>query len=258
MARALRPVIAGNWKMHGTLASARALAAAVRAGVEAAEAAAEVVVCPPHPHLAAVAEVLAGGPVALGAQDCHALPAGAHTGDVSAAMLADCGCRFTIVGHSERRAEHHETDGVVRGKALAALEAGLTPILCVGESAAERAAGRAEEVVVVQLAGSLPEAFCAAGGIIAYEPVWAIGSGRTPTGPEIAAMHAAIRRALAARFGEAGAATRILYGGSVKPENAGAILSLPEVNGALVGGASLSAEAFLAILRAAGQRGRHG
>jgi triosephosphate isomerase len=250
MAKALRPVVAGNWKMHGTLASARALAAAVRAGAEAAEASAEVVVCPPHPHLAAVAEVLAGGPVALGAQDCHALPAGAHTGDVSAPMLADCGCRFVILGHSERRAEHHESDGIVRGKALAALEAGLAPILCVGETAAERSAGRAEEVVVVQLAGSLPERFCAEGGIVAYEPVWAIGSGRTPTEPEIAGMHAAIRRALSARFGEAGRTTRILYGGSVKPGNAAAILKLPEVNGALVGGASLEAEAFLSILRA--------
>ena len=251
MPNRLRPVVAGNWKMHGTLAAARALAGAVRAGTEAAETGAEVIVCPPHPHLVAVAEVLAGGPVALGAQDCHALPAGAHTGDVSAPMLADCGCRFTIVGHSERRAEHQESDGIVRGKALAALEAGLTPILCVGESAAERAAGRAEEVVVVQLAGSLPDRFCADGGIIAYEPVWAIGSGRTPTEPEIAAMHATIRRALTARFGEAGKAARILYGGSVKPGNAAAILRLPEVNGALVGGASLQAEAFLAILRAA-------
>jgi triosephosphate isomerase len=246
----IRALVAGNWKMHGTLARARALAAAVRQGAEAAPPAADLVLCPPAPHLAAVAEVLAGSAIGLGGQDCHAAGEGPHTGDVSAPMLRDAGAGWVILGHSERRFGHGETDAVVRAKAEAALAAGLTPILCVGETIEEREAGRAEEVVVVQLAGSLPEGVCAAGGVVAYEPVWAIGTGRTPSADDIETMHAAIRAALLARHGAAGRGVRILYGGSVKAANAAQILALREVNGALVGGASLDAAEFLAIAAA--------
>ncbi|MGY4800383.1 triose-phosphate isomerase [Teichococcus aerofrigidensis] len=240
----MRPLIAGNWKMHGTLAEATALARGVAAGPAAG---ADLLVCPPFPHLAAVSEALRGSHVALGAQDCHADAKGAHTGDVSAPMLKDVGARFVILGHSERRADHGESDAVVKAKAEAALAEGLVPVVCVGESEAQRLAGEAEAVVAGQLAGSLPAGFAAAGGVVAYEPVWAIGTGRTPTEADIAAMHARIRAELEQSFGEAGAALRILYGGSVKPGNAQAILALPHVDGALVGGASLKAEDFLGI-----------
>jgi triosephosphate isomerase len=255
MTTPIRPLVAGNWKMHGTLAGARALASAVRAGAEAARPVAELVLCPAALHVAAVADILSGGPVGLGGQDCHAAAEGAHTGDVSAPMLRDAGCGFVILGHSERRAGHGETDAVVRAKAVAAMAAGLTPIICVGETLEEREAGRATDVVVGQLAGSLPDGFCASGGVVAYEPVWAIGTGRTPSADDIETMHAAIRAALVARHGPAGRGTRVLYGGSVKPGNAGGILALPEVNGALVGGASLKAEEFLAIAAAVGRGG---
>lgn len=244
MTPGVRPLIAGNWKMHGTLAEATALARGVAAGPAAG---ADLLVCPPFPHLAAVSEALRGSHVALGAQDCHADAKGAHTGDVSAPMLKDVGARFVILGHSERRADHGESDAVVKAKAEAALAEGLVPVVCVGESEAQRLAGEAEAVVAGQLAGSLPAGFAAAGGVVAYEPVWAIGTGRTPTEADIAAMHARIRAELEQSFGEAGAALRILYGGSVKPGNAQAILALPHVDGALVGGASLKAEDFLGI-----------
>ncbi len=243
MTPSIRPLIAGNWKMHGTLAEARSLACAVRDG--ASGLGCELLLCPAFPHLAAVGAILGAGPVRLGAQDCHAAAKGAHTGDVSAPMLRDIGVRYVILGHSERRANHAETDAQVRAKAEAALAAGLIPVVCVGEREAERLAGRAEAVVGAQLAGSLPDGFAAAGGVVAYEPVWAIGTGRTPTEAEIAAIHAAIR-------GRVGATTRLLYGGSVKPGNAAAILGLPNVDGALVGGASLVAADFLAIGRAVG------
>ncbi|WP_204623471.1 triose-phosphate isomerase [Crenalkalicoccus roseus] len=244
----MRPLIAGNWKMHGLRADGLALARAVAAG--AGDVAAELLVCPPFTLLAAIAEALSGGPVAVGAQDCHAAPKGAHTGDVSAPMVRDAGARFVILGHSERRADHGESDGLVRAKAEAAIGAGLVPIVCVGESEAQRLAGQAELVVTAQVDGSLPDGFAAAGGVVAYEPVWAIGTGRTPTEAEIAAIHAAIRSGLRTRFGAAGEGMRILYGGSVKPGNAAGILALPHVDGALVGGASLVAEDFLAIARA--------
>ncbi|MFN6954362.1 MAG: triose-phosphate isomerase [Acetobacteraceae bacterium] len=246
----MRALVAGNWKMHGTLGRARALAAAVRQGAEAAPPQADLVLCPPALHLPAVAEALAGSAIGLGGQDCHAEAEGPHTGDVSAPMLRDAGAGWVILGHSERRAGHGETDSAVRAKAEAALAAGLTPIVCVGETLEEREAGRAEEVVVVQLAGSVPEGFCAASGVIAYEPVWAIGTGRTPSPADIETMHAAIRAALVARHGAAGKAVRILYGGSVKAANAAQILALRDVNGALVGGASLDAAGFLAIAAA--------
>lgn len=247
MTPGVRPLIAGNWKMHGTMAEAAALAGAVRDG--AAGLPADLLVCPTFLHVAGVAALLAGSPVAVGAQDCHAAAKGAHTGDVAAPMLRDAGATHVILGHSERRADHSETDAEVRAKAEAAAAAGLTPIVCVGETEAERLAGRAEEVVSRQLAGSLPDGFA---GVVAYEPVWAIGTGRTPTEADIAAIHAAIRAALAARFGAAGGRMRILYGGSMKPGNAKAILALPNVDGGLVGGASLVAADFLAIARAAG------
>lgn len=248
MTPSVRPLIAGNWKMHGSMAEAARLAGAVRAG--AAGLGCDLLVCPTFLHVAAAGAALQGGPVALGAQDCHAQAKGAHTGDVAAAMLKDAGCAYVILGHSERRANHAETDAQVRAKAEAALAAGLTPIVCVGESEAERLAGQAEAVVAAQLAGSLPDGFGAAGGVVAYEPVWAIGTGRTPTEADIAAIHAMIRAALVARFGAAGAGLRILYGGSVKPSNAVAILALPNVDGALVGGAALAEADFLAIARA--------
>jgi triosephosphate isomerase len=241
MTPGVRPLIAGNWKMHGLAADGLALARAVAAG--AAGLAAEILVCPPATLVMAVAAAVQGGPVAVGGQDCHLVAKGAHTGDVSAPMLADAGARYVILGHSERRADHHETDAVVKAKAASAIAHGLVPIVCVGETLAQREAGQAEAVVRAQVAGSLPEGFVAAGGVVAYEPVWAIGTGRTPTEADIAAIHAALRQAV-------GSTTRLLYGGSVKPANAAAILALPNVDGALVGGASLVAEDFLAIARA--------
>ncbi|MBE9604599.1 triose-phosphate isomerase [Acetobacteraceae bacterium H6797] len=247
----VRPLIAGNWKMHGSLAEAAALSGAVASGAASAPPAADLLVCPTFLHVASVAAAMKGGAVAVGAQDCHANAKGAHTGDISAAMLADAGATFVILGHSERRADHGETDAVVKAKTEAAIGAGLTPIVCVGETEAERRGGQAESVVAGQLAGSLPEGFAAAGGVIAYEPVWAIGTGLVPSEADIAAIHGMIREKLVAAFGEAGKTLRVLYGGSVKPNNAKAILALPNVDGALVGGASLKAEDFLAIAAAA-------
>jgi triosephosphate isomerase len=249
MTPGVRPLIAGNWKMHGTLREAATLAEGIRAGAVAGPLAADLLICPPFLHVQVLAAAMLGQPVAVGAQDCHAKPKGAHTGDVSAPMLRDVGATHVILGHSERRTDHGETDAAVRAKTDAALAAGLVPVVCVGETEAERLAGEAEAVVTRQLAQSLPDGFA---GVVAYEPVWAIGTGRTPTEADIAAIHGVIRRELSARFGAAGAATRILYGGSMKPGNAKAILALPNVDGGLVGGASLVAEDFLAIARAAG------
>ena len=195
-----------------------------------------------------MAQALAGGPVAVGGQDCHAATHGAHTGDIAAPMLRDAGATHVILGHSERRQNHAETDAQIRAKTEAALAAGLVPIVCVGETDAERSAGRQDAVVAGQLAGSLPDGFR---GIVAYEPVWAIGTGKTATDADVAAMHAHIRAELVRRFAEAGRTTPILYGGSVRGANAPGLLAVPEVGGALVGGASLKAEDFLAIARAA-------
>ena len=242
----MRQLIAGNWKMHGMGGEAAALAGAIRAG--AAGLACDLLVCPPFTQLVPVAGMLAGSTVAVGGQDCHAEAKGAHTGGISAAMLADAGARFVILGHSERRANHGETDAGVRAKAVAAIAAGLTPIVCVGETEAERTAGWETGVVGGQLSGSLPEGFS---GVVAYEPVWAIGTGKTATEDDVAAMHGFIRQALVRQLGEAGSLVRILYGGSVRPANAAELLAVPEVGGALVGGASLVAEDFLAIARAA-------
>jgi triosephosphate isomerase len=247
MTPGVKPLIAGNWKMHGTVAEAAALAGAVKAG--AAGLPADLLLCPTFLHLAGVVAAVAGSGIGVGGQDCHHAAKGAHTGDVSAPMLKDAGASHVILGHSERRTDHGETDATVRAKAEAATAAGLVPIVCVGETEAERLSGQAEAVVGRQLAESLPDGFA---GIIAYEPVWAIGTGRTPTEADIEAIHTLIRRALTGRFGAAGATTRILYGGSMKPGNARAIMGLPNVDGGLVGGASLVAADFLTVARSAG------
>jgi triosephosphate isomerase len=240
----VRQLIAGNWKMNGLSEQAAALAG----GLTRAPAQADLVVCPPFTQIAQVAAILRGTAVRVGGQDCHVSRSGAHTGDVSAAMLADLGCSAVIVGHSERRRDHYETDALIKAKAEAAHQAGLVPIVCVGETAAQRDAGHAEAQVCAQVEASLPQGFF---GAIAYEPIWAIGTGRVPHEANVAAMHAAIRTALIRLLGPSGATLRILYGGSVKPDNAAALLAVPDVGGALVGGASLDAAAFLAIAAAA-------
>jgi triosephosphate isomerase len=245
-----RPLIAGNWKMNGHVDDGTALARAIAAGVPEGRGAPELLVCPPATLIALVRRETAGSGVALGGQDCHARASGAFTGDIAAAMLADLGCGYVIVGHSERRQLHRESDHEVKAKAVAAQEAGLTAIVCIGETLAERDDGRTLAVIEAQLAGSLPEGATAADLVVAYEPVWAIGTGRTASVAQVDEVHAAIRRALAARPGGA-APVRILYGGSVKPDNAAALLALENVDGALVGGASLDAKAFLAIAAAA-------
>ena len=247
---ARRPLIAGNWKMNGLQADGIALAQAVAGDVGKPGAiACELLVCPPATLVMTVAQALAGSAVATGGQDCHAKVSGAHTGDVSGAMLRDAGATYAIVGHSERRTDHAETDAQVQSKALAAQAAGLTAIVCIGETEAQYVAGETLAVLARQIAGSVPEGAKAANTVVAYEPVWAIGTGRTPTNDEIAAAHAHIRAELAKRSGEA-AAVRLLYGGSVKPSNAAEILRLADVDGALVGGASLNAADFAAIARA--------
>ncbi|MDA8052112.1 MAG: triose-phosphate isomerase [Rhodospirillales bacterium] len=247
-------LVAGNWKMHGLAAEVAALAHLLVSGAGRIDPErAALLVCPPFTAVASVGAILNGSTIALGGQDCHPFPAGPHTGDISAPMLRDLGARYVILGHSERRAGHGESDALVRAKAVAAAAAGLIPIVCVGESLAQREAGRDAEAVSAQLSGSLPDDFAspASSGIVAYEPVWAIGTGRTPTSAQVTSMHALIRACLATRFGPPGRTLAILYGGSVKPENAAAILSLPDVGGALVGGASLVAANFLAIAAAA-------
>ncbi|HEX9433481.1 MAG TPA: triose-phosphate isomerase [Burkholderiales bacterium] len=233
-------LVAGNWKMHGSRAANRALLDAILEGLP--KGVAQGAVCPPFPYLAEVAERLRGTPLALGAQNVSEHAQGAYTGEVSAAMLADVGCRYVIVGHSERRQIFGESDAEVAAKFAAARSAGLTPILCVGETLAEREGGRTEEVVARQL-GAV--AFSQA--VLAYEPVWAIGTGRNATPEQAQAVHAFLRKRV-------GQDTPILYGGSVKPQNAAAIFAMPDVDGGLIGGASLVAADFLAILQAAGTK----
>jgi triosephosphate isomerase len=248
---AQRPYIVGNWKMHGT----RAMLTEARAIDRAAERLmkAEVALAPPFTLIHAIRSE--ADLIGVGAQDCHTAEGGAHTGDVSAAMLKDAGADFVIVGHSERRADHGETDALVKAKAEAALAVGLGVIVCVGETEAQRDSGQADTVVSAQLDGSLPRAEGAAEKLtVAYEPVWAIGTGRTPTTAEVGAMHRGIRARLQAIYGEEADPIRILYGGSVKPENAAELLAADEVGGALVGGASLTAESFLGIIVAAAER----
>ena len=240
----LRPLVAGNWKMNGLAASeaelARMIAGAV--GLQC-----DLLVCPPATLIVEFAAAARGSPVAIGAQDCHPDASGAHTGDIAAEQLADAGARAVIVGHSERRTDHYETDALVRAKAAAAHRAKLMAIVCVGEQRAEREAGKTLDVIGRQLDGSLPDGATPANLVIAYEPVWAIGSGLTPTPKDVAEVHGFIRKRLSQRFGGAGGGIRILYGGSVKPANAKELLSVPEVNGTLVGGASLKAADFLGI-----------
>jgi triosephosphate isomerase (TIM) len=242
-----RKLAAGNWKMNGT-AAALSEVEALTAAVPAPRC--EMLLCPPATLIARMAEAAKGSALKVGGQDCHAEATGAHTGDISAAMLADAGASHVILGHSERRADHGETDAAVRAKAEAARAAGLVALICVGETEAERDAGRELEVIGAQLAGSLPDTATAAQTVIAYEPVWAIGSGRTPTDAQIAAVHRFLRDALETRFGEDGSSFRLLYGGSVKPANAAQIFAMPDVDGALVGGASLKAADFGAIVAA--------
>jgi triosephosphate isomerase (TIM) len=246
---AARPLIAGNWKMNG-LQGATAELLKIIGGGRALSSATDILVCPPATLIAAFAALARGTRVAIGAQDCHAEAAGAFTGDLSAEMLKDAGASAVIVGHSERRSFHHETDTEVRAKALAARRAGLMAVVCVGETRAEREAGHTIAVVRGQLAGSLPEGAgenIALAIAIAYEPVWAIGTGLTPSVADIAQVHGFIRRELATRYGGAAPGIRILYGGSVKPGNAAELLAVENVDGALVGGASLKAEELLAI-----------
>ena len=242
-------LIAGNWKMHG-LAAALDEARALAALLKTQPATARVALCPPATLIAQTAWTLKGSGIAIGGQDCRAEASGAFTGDVSAEMLKDAGAGLVILGHSERRAGHGESDADVAAKVVGALRAGLEPIICVGEKLAERQAGRAIDVVQGQVRGSLPAGLAGRAFAVAYEPVWAIGSGLVPSLEDIEAMHAAIRADLVAAFGATGAATPILYGGSVKPANAREILGLAHVNGALVGGASLKAAEFIEIIRA--------
>jgi triosephosphate isomerase len=247
MTPGVRPLVAGNWKMNGLTASLAELKA-MREAVDAGKAgAAELAVCPPATLLAQAASALKGGKVSLGAQDCHAKDSGAFTGDIAAPMIKDAGAQYVIVGHSERRQYHGETDAVVKAKAEAALKSGLIAIVCVGETRAEREAGKAIEVVSTQVRGSLPAGGAPETVVVAYEPVWAIGTGLTPTPADVAEVHAAIRKLLGEVYGAAGAKLRILYGGSVKPSNAKELLGLANVDGALVGGASLKAVDFMAI-----------
>ncbi|PPD41880.1 MAG: triose-phosphate isomerase [Methylocystis sp.] len=242
-----RPLVAGNWKMNGLLASLAEIAAMGAAYDDVLKEKAELIVCPPATLVGLAVELTARGAIGLGAQDCHPLASGAHTGDISAEMLKNAGASYVIVGHSERRADHAETDAIVQAKATAALRAGLTPIICVGETRAEREAGDALGVVGAQIEGSLP-ADAPGTIVVAYEPVWAIGTGLTPTLADVAQMHAFARERIEARLGGGkGATVRILYGGSVKPANARELMGVGNVDGALVGGASLTAKDFMAI-----------
>src|SRR5437763_9488774 len=246
MTDAIRPLIAGNWKMNG-LKSSLAEFEAMRAGAPAVADKADLLVCPPATLIAGFAERAKGSKLAVGAQDCHPKASGAHTGDLSAEMLADSGASAIIVGHSERRADHGETDALVRQKAEAAWRAGLTAIVCIGETQAQRDAGQTLDVCASQLKGSLPDGATSNNLVVAYEPVWAIGTGRTPTTGDVEQVHRFVRGVLTDRFKAEGGKVRILYGGSVKPSNAAELMAVANVNGALVGGASLKAADFLAI-----------
>ncbi|MFN6924202.1 MAG: triose-phosphate isomerase [Tabrizicola sp.] len=243
----MKKLAAGNWKMNGTSAALAEVEALIAAHPAPA---CEMLLCPPATLIARMAEVARGSALRVGGQDCHPRASGAHTGDIAAAMLADAGATHVILGHSERRTDHGETDALVKAKAEAAIAAGLVAIVCIGETEAERDAGRTLEVIGTQLDGSVPAGATAASLVIAYEPVWAIGTGRTPTLAEIAEVHAFLRDRLNSLIGAEAAGTRLLYGGSVKPSNATEIFAVPHVDGALVGGASLKAADFGAIVAA--------
>ncbi|OCP01097.1 MULTISPECIES: triose-phosphate isomerase [unclassified Ensifer] len=246
----IRPLVAGNWKMNGTRASLdqiKAMAEGVKGELSAKV---ETLICPPATLLYVATALCDDSPLLIGAQDCHEKQSGAHTGDVSAEMIADCFGTHVIVGHSERRTDHAESDALVRAKTDAAHAADLVAIVCIGETGDERKAGKTLDVLKRQLAESLPDAATAENTVIAYEPVWAIGTGLTPTAADVEEAHAFMRKELVARFSNAGAKMRILYGGSVKPSNARELMGVANVDGALIGGASLKAEDFLAIYRA--------
>jgi len=251
----VQPLVAGNWKMNGladAMLEVDLLMDRIMAGPQLDL---DIMICPPATLIRLMAERLDGIPIAVGGQDCHMDVSGAHTGDVSAEMLADAGAVAAIVGHSERRADHAETDAMVKAKAQAAHRAGLTAIVCLGETEAQRRAGETLNIVGGQLSGSLPDKASAADTIIAYEPVWAIGTGLTPTEDDVAEVHSAIRSQLPDLLtGEEGTSMRILYGGSVKPDNAAALMAVDNVNGALVGGASLKADDFYGIIEVYGAK----
>jgi len=242
-------MIAGNWKMNGLKADGTALASDLAKLLNGeTDPVFEMVVCPPFTLIAGIAEAITGSAIGLGAQDCHAADKGAHTGDISAPMLADLGCKYVLAGHSERRTNHGESDADVKAKAEAILASDLSAIICIGETEAERDGGKTMDVVKTQLSGSLPKSATAANSVIAYEPVWAIGTGRTPSDDEVQEVHALIRAELAKALGEDEAAgVRLLYGGSMNPGNASNLLALADVDGGLIGGASLKSEDFWAI-----------
>ena len=255
MTNAIRPLIAGNWKMNGLKASLTEFKAML-AGAAAVAAKTDLLICPPATLVAAFAQEAKSTALRVGAQDCHPGISGAHTGDISAEMLRDAGAQAVIVGHSERRIHHGEQNADVQAKALAAQRAGLFAIVCVGETQEQRERGQTGEVCAAQLLGSLPHEASGTSLVVAYEPVWAIGSGLTPRPHDVAEVHRAVRAHLTERFGQEGDKIRILYGGSVKPENARDLLSVADVDGALVGGASLKAEEFLGIIAAGVKTGR--
>jgi len=245
-----KKLIAGNWKMNCLSKDGAALAQEIAAEVKANKFNCDFLVCPPFTLLGLVKKCLRGSKVALGAQDVHFAEKGAHTGDISPLMLTDLGCTYTIIGHSERRVDHFESNELIRQKATAAHLAGLNTVICIGESGEERESGKTIKVCQAQIEGSVPDDATAKNTVIAYEPIWAIGTGKTPTAADVQEVHAAIRKALAAKLGTAVAGRmRILYGGSVKPNNAAELLSLPDVDGALIGGASLKAEDFINIAK---------
>ena len=250
MTPGIRPLVAGNWKMNGTSASLNELRAIAHGFMSGLDAETEALICPPATLLSRAWEILMRTPVHAGGQDCHARESGAHTGDISAEMLKDAGASHVIVGHSERRTDHGETDAVVRAQAEAAWRAGIVAIVCIGETKAEREVGATLDILSRQLAGSVPAAATHSNTVIAYEPVWAIGTGLTPTAADVAQAHAHIRAKLTELIGPEAARMRILYGGSVKPSNAVELLGVPNVDGALVGGASLKAADFLGIAEA--------
>lgn len=247
-----KPIVIGNWKMNGLKASAKEIKALQASLKKKGRAKCDVMICPAATLISTLQATAKGSPIKIGSQDCHANESGAHTGDISAEMVKDLGGSAAIVGHSERRADHAENDAIVQAKAKAAHRAKLTAVICVGETETERDSGKTLRVIGKQLKGSIPDAADPKNTIIAYEPVWAIGTGRTPTNAEILTVHAYIRKKLIDRFGSAGFGFRILYGGSVKPTNASEILGLANVDGGLVGGASLKAKDFFGIIAAYG------
>jgi triosephosphate isomerase len=250
MTAGIRPLVAGNWKMNGTSAALNELRAIGHGFMSGLDTETEALICVPATLIGRAVEILSSTPVKTGGQDCHAKESGAHTGDISAEMLKDAGASHVIVGHSERRTDHGETDAIVRAKAEAAWRAGIVAIICIGETRAERELGATLDVLTRQIGGSVPPTATVANTVIAYEPVWAIGTGLTPTAADVAEAHAHIRAELKQALGAKAARMRILYGGSVKPSNAVELLAVKNVDGALVGGASLKAADFLGIAEA--------